>query len=118
MGLRKLLRKAISNCVKWADRHDAEDFSELKSSAYGFLGVSMPKRQSKKQMIGVNPANIGNENYGLNFTVYGANGGKVIQIQSYDPHTDKSTTALHIITDNENLGEELGLIITRESLTR
>src|SRR5271166_2004139 len=50
---------------------------------------------------------------GLNFTIYSATGGKVVQLSSYDPHTDRSQNVLYIITDKEDLGQELGQIITR-----
>ena len=55
---------------------------------------------------------------GMNFTVYNATGGKVIQLSSYDSRTDSNRTSLYVITDQENLGEELAQIITRESLSR
>ena len=57
-------------------------------------------------------------NNGLHFTVYNATGGKIIQIQSYDKARDKTTSSLYIINDKEDLGEELALIITKESLSR
>jgi hypothetical protein len=55
---------------------------------------------------------------GMNFTVYSASGGKVIQIRTYDERTDRHSSSLYVITDKEDLGEELGLIITKESLCR
>ena len=58
------------------------------------------------------------ENKGTKFTIFSAEGGKVIQVSSYDQHIDRFHSKLYIVTDKEDLGEELALIITRESLTR
>jgi len=54
----------------------------------------------------------------FNFTVTSATGGKVITVRHYDPNTDRSHENVYIITDKEDLGEELGQIITRENLSR
>jgi hypothetical protein len=54
----------------------------------------------------------------MNFTVYNAIGGKVIQIASYDPIRDRLNASLYIVTDKEDLGVELGMIITKEGLSR
>lgn len=53
---------------------------------------------------------------GMNFTVYRANGGHIIEYRQYDRHKDRSDNKLHIITDDKDIGEELGKIITFESL--
>lgn len=55
---------------------------------------------------------------GMNFTVYQATGGKVIQVRTYDSRTDISRSTLYVVTDKEDLGHELGQIITVESLSR
>jgi hypothetical protein len=54
----------------------------------------------------------------MNFTIYSATGGKVIQFNSYDARLDRHNNHLYIITDKEDLGEELAQIITKESLAR
>lgn len=53
---------------------------------------------------------------GMNLTVYKANGGYIIEHRIYDRNTDRSNNSLHIITDNKDLGEEIGKIITYENL--
>lgn len=55
---------------------------------------------------------------GIDFTIYNATGGKIVQMRSYDPTLDRGSSSLYIITDKEDMGEELSLILTRESLTR
>lgn len=54
--------------------------------------------------------------HGLSFTVYRANGGYIIEHRAYDKKHDRNNSGLHIITDDKDLGEEIGKIITFESL--
>lgn len=60
------------------------------------------------------PAHL--ESSGINLTVYRANGGHVIECRVYDRKTDRANNGLHIVTDDQNLGEELGKIITFEQI--
>lgn len=53
---------------------------------------------------------------GMDFTVYRANGGTIIETRMYDKKTDRNDTGLHIITDDKDLGEEIAKIITYERL--
>jgi hypothetical protein len=53
---------------------------------------------------------LGSENEPLRFTVYNASGGKIVEINHYDQRTDRHHTSLHVITGDENFGEELGKI--------
>lgn len=53
---------------------------------------------------------------GMNFTVYRASGGHVIETRKYDRKRDTNDHGLHIITDDKDLGEEIGRIITFEQL--
>lgn len=53
---------------------------------------------------------------GMNFTVYRANGGHIIETRVYDKKNDRNNNSLHIITDDKELGEEIGRIITFEQL--
>jgi hypothetical protein len=53
---------------------------------------------------------------GMNFTVYRANGGHVVETRQYDRKRDENNNSLHIITDDKDLGEEIGKIITFERL--
>jgi hypothetical protein len=56
------------------------------------------------------------DSHGMNFTVYRANGGHIIEHRVYDRKTDRNNNSLHIITDDKDLGDELGKIITFENL--
>lgn len=53
---------------------------------------------------------------GMNFTMYRADGGYIIEYREYDRVKDQNNNRLHIITDDTNLGERIGQIITLELL--
>lgn len=108
MGLGRLIKNSIKGTIKWALSDEAnqtkhrEDVPMAISSGYASSGK----------------ASISESVRGMNFTVYSATGGKVIQFATYDPRTDRHKAELYVVTDKEDLGEELGQIITKESLSR
>jgi len=53
---------------------------------------------------------------GMNFSVHKANGGFIVEYHWYDRHRDRSENKLHIVTEDKDLGEELGKIISFETL--
>jgi hypothetical protein len=53
---------------------------------------------------------------GMRFTVFKASGGFVIETRTYDRRKDESNNSIYVITENQDLGQELGKIITMESL--
>ena len=59
---------------------------------------------------------IGSSRHRMNFVVYRANGGVLVEINRYDERKDHHHCELHIVHPDENLGEALGKIITFESL--
>jgi len=52
----------------------------------------------------------------LRLNVYRANGGTIVETNSYDRKTDRNSSQLHIITHDVDLGQGLSKIITMESL--
>ena len=52
----------------------------------------------------------------INLNITKANGGWVIEHRQHDKHRDRSNSNVHIITDDKDLGQEIGKIITFESL--
>ena len=104
----KFIKRLISKIVQWAEQdNDAQEY---------ISGQNWPAPTAN---IGsANSNSLDDHNNGMNFTVYSAIGGKIIQIKHYDTATDRTKSSLYIITDKENLGEELGQIITVESLSR
>ena len=52
----------------------------------------------------------------IQFTVYNASGGRVIETRRYDRHKDRSINGLYIITSEQDFGREIDKIITMEAL--
>jgi CRISPR/Cas system CSM-associated protein Csm4 (group 5 of RAMP superfamily) len=52
----------------------------------------------------------------LNFTIYVANGGRVVETRRYDKKTDRHTNGLYVINNDADFGKEIDKIITMESL--
>jgi len=102
----KFIKKSIMKIVKWAASPEAGSDS---------LGHE-PKAAMQANTIGSN--RHGPDTQGMNFTVFNAIGGKVIQFNHYNITTDRNRQQLYIITDKEDIGQELGQIITIESLNR
>lgn len=99
-------RKIFRDLIRWANGIDESKYRE---------DAPMPVSSG---IMTKSASSIRDGSNGMNFTVYSATGGKVIQFTTYDPRTDRTSTNLYVITDKENLGEELGQIITKESLCR
>jgi hypothetical protein len=48
--------------------------------------------------------------------VYKANGGIVVETRNYDHRKDENRNSLYVITEDKDLGAEIGKIITMENL--
>ena len=59
---------------------------------------------------------IGSSRHRMNFVVYRANGGVLVEINRYDERKDQHHCELHIVHPDQDLGEALGKIVTFESL--
>jgi hypothetical protein len=52
----------------------------------------------------------------IQFTVYSANGGRVVETRRYDRKTDRNTNGLYVINNDADFGKEIDKIITMEAL--
>ena len=52
----------------------------------------------------------------LNFRMYRAENGYAMEVRHYDKRTERHTINLHLITDDQDLGQSIAHIITVESL--
>lgn len=55
---------------------------------------------------------------GIDFTLYRATGGYVIEYHYYDDVKETSYDSLHVITEDKDLGEAISKILTFESLRK
>ena len=54
----------------------------------------------------------------ISFRVQAVSGGTLVETRWYDPKTDHNERKLHIVTENKNLSEAIGKIVTMELLKR
>ena len=52
----------------------------------------------------------------LNFKIYSAVGGKVVEFRRYDRKSDRNNSTTYIITDEQDFGECISRIATMEKL--
>ena len=61
-------------------------------------------------------SSIGSSKHRMNFTVYRANGGMMVEYNRYDERKDQHSCELHIVHPDQDLGSALAKIVTFESL--
>lgn len=88
---------------KWLDRK----IKKARDSDYQIV---------KEEIMPVTKSNRIDNERTMTLNVTKANGGWVIEHRQYDKHKDRNNNSVHIITDDKNLGDEIGKIITFESL--
>ena len=55
---------------------------------------------------------------GMRLQIYRANGGYVVETRNYDNRTDRHNCTMHVITEDQDLGDSLGKIVMMEALKR
>ena len=78
--------------------------------------VSINRLESSVGIVNDDRPSIGSNKHRMNFTVYRANGGMMVEYNRYDDRKDHHYCELHIVHPDENLGEALAKIVTFESL--
>ena len=53
---------------------------------------------------------------GMRLQIYKASGGYVVETCSYDSHKDRNFNSMHVITEEQDLGDALGKIVMMEAL--
>jgi hypothetical protein len=66
--------------------------------------------------IGIDEQCASLESNGFRLQVYKANGGVVVETRNYDHRKDENRNSLYVITEDKDLGTEIGKIITMENL--
>lgn len=105
-----MIKKYLRKIMRWALSSDSDAPQPDEVTPY--------HGNKTRSGISAGSSEFGKEINGMNFIVYGAIGGKVVQFSTYDPVRDRGFSNLYIVTDKEDLGEEIGQIITKESLSR
>ena len=90
----KWLKRKLRN---WINEYDGEVSMKLTAS-----------RDVEAQMYEAEPI--------LNFRVFSAVGGQVVEFRRYDRKTDRSDTSTYIITKDQDFGEKISKIASMEML--
>ena len=93
--------------MKWFDKWFAKKCKQAWNNEHELV---------KQEITPVSKTNRIDSERTMNLNITKANGGWVIEHRQYDRHKDRNNSSVHIITDDKDLGEELGKIITFESL--
>jgi hypothetical protein len=97
--------------MKWLDNWILKRAKRIRSR-----GETMTSIDRAEVSVSEDRLNIGSSKHRMNFTVYRANGGMMVEYNRYDERKDQHHCELHIIHPDENLGEALSKIVTFESL--
>jgi 3-methyladenine DNA glycosylase Mpg len=54
----------------------------------------------------------------MRLQIYRASGGYVVETKAYDHHKDRNFHTMHVITEDQDLGDALGKIVMMEALKR
>ena len=100
--------------MKWLDNWALRRAKHIRSREETITSIDRVERG-----IGISMkegASIGGSKHRMNFTVYRANGGMMVEYNRYDDRKDHHHCELHIVHPDQDLGEALGKIVTFESL--
>jgi hypothetical protein len=89
--------------AKWA--HQGTNYAEVEEM-----------KTSRGLAISRDEAAVCSDDPVLNFKVYPAVGGKVVEFRRYDRKTDRNDTTTYIITNDQDFGERISKIATMEQL--
>ena len=87
--------------VRWV----REDWEAAKNQPNEIVGL---KVRAESDCVEADPV--------LNFKVYSAIGGKIVEFRKYDRNRDRSETQTYIITNDQDFGERIAKIATMENL--
>lgn len=110
-----LKKKKIGFIKRWFAKMTREAWEET-------INVPMPRedlisaKQARLTISGSHPTNIDQPERAIQFTVYNANGGRVIETRRYDRQKDRHSNGLYVITNDQEFGREIDKIITMEAL--
>lgn len=76
--------------------------------------VECDSKVSRPQLIASEDADSVGGDPILNFKVYSAVGGKIVEFRQYDRHKDRNFHQTYIITNDQDFGERISKIATLE----
>ena len=105
-----------STTVKPARKYQTKGPNMFKRMIRNLITWSMNERHQEEIQLAERSDEVRISASGIRFEVYRANGGTVIETRRNDRRTGDSIYELHVISGDQDIGEEIGKIITMESL--
>jgi hypothetical protein len=105
-----------ANLVKSTRKYQTKGPNMFKRMIKGLVTWSMTDHSDREELA-ISPDHENRISAtGIKFEVYRANGGTVIETRRQDRRSGDSIYELHVISGEQDVGEELGKIITMEAL--
>lgn len=113
MSIKQWFLKKLKNALVEQDQRERD---EIPGSA-----LSLSQAQPYNSISGFTLSTPSNNvrhirSTGMNFTLYSASGGWVLEYHSYDTVADQHENRIHIIHDSDEFGQQLANILTIELL--
>jgi hypothetical protein len=89
-----MIRKLLNSIISWAQN-------------YGTRMTLIDNDVANSNSIGAR---------GMNFSLYSASGGYIMEYRRFDEKRGENINNLHIINSDDDLGERIGQIVTMELL--
>ena len=97
-------------------KHQAKGPNMFKRMIRGLITWGMNDHNQDRAEIAISEDTCRISASGIRFEVYRANGGTVIETRRNDRRTGDSVYELHVVASDQDIGEEIGKIITMEAL--
>ena len=94
--------------MKWLKRKLRDWVNDAREEPDIYIGKVTSSREVEAQMCDAEPI--------LNFRVFSAVGGSVVEFRRYDRKTDRSDTTTYIIHKEDDFGEKISKIANLELL--
>lgn len=78
--------------------------------------ASLSRHSINSLTVGTSSPSIDQPDRAIQFTIYNANGGRIVETRRYDRQKDRSVNGLYVITGEQDFGKEIDKIITMEAL--
>ena len=82
----------------------------------GLVTWSMTDHSDRMEEVAISEDHCRISATGIKFEVYRANGGTVIETRRADRRSGDSIYELHVVAGDQDIGQEIGRIITMEAL--
>ena len=83
---------------------------------YEYEGDNGKIRLSRSRLIPQDESDVVSDDPILNFKVFNAVGGKVVEFRRYDRKSDRNNSTTYIITNDQDFGERIAKIAMMENL--